>query len=77
MTSRIEPDDAALLAGTDSHPESFATFYRRYERLVLAYLVRRTRDPELAADLCAEVFAAVLGASSRYRPEAPTASRGC
>ncbi len=29
---------------------------------------RRTSDPELAADLGAEVFAAVLASSARYRP---------
>jgi hypothetical protein len=33
-------------------------FYRRHVHAVLAYLLARTRRPELAADLCAEVFAA-------------------
>ena len=68
-----ERSDAVLLAATRLDPESFGEFYRRYERLVLGYFLRRTRDAELAADLCAEVFASALRASSRYRPEAPTA----
>lgn len=37
--------------------------YREYRDLVLAYLLRRTRSPELASDLMMEVFAAALIAS--------------
>jgi RNA polymerase sigma factor (sigma-70 family) len=70
--SREEPD-AVLLAATLTEPEAFAVFYRRYERLVLAYLLRRTGDPEIAADLTAETFASALRSSERYRPLAPTA----
>jgi RNA polymerase sigma factor (sigma-70 family) len=65
--------DAVLLAGTRADPDAFAAFYRRYERLVLGYLLRRTGDPELAADLAAEVFAAALRAAGRYRPQSPSA----
>jgi RNA polymerase sigma factor (sigma-70 family) len=36
---------------------------------VLAYLMRRTRSPELAADLAAETFAAALIGARRYRAE--------
>lgn len=64
-----------LLAGTDfdllrasrSSEDAFVVFYRRYERLVAGWLVRRTRDPELAADLTAEVFAAAYLAAPRFR----------
>jgi RNA polymerase sigma factor (sigma-70 family) len=66
--------DAVLLAGTRADPDAFAAFYRRYERLILGYLLRRTGDPELAADLTAEVFAAALRAASRYRPESSSAA---
>jgi RNA polymerase sigma factor (sigma-70 family) len=65
--------DAVLLAGTRANPDAFAAFYRRYERLILGYLLRRTRNPEVAADLTAEVFASALRAASRYRPESPNA----
>lgn len=60
--------DAQLLAGTSTDPDAFTVFYERYEAAVLGYFVRRTRDPELAADLTAEVFAAVFQAAGRYRP---------
>lgn len=61
-----EPTDAALLAATAQEPEAFATFYRRHVRAVLAYLLSRTRRPELAADLCAEVFATALEDAHRF-----------
>ncbi|MGO8907284.1 MAG: RNA polymerase sigma factor [Solirubrobacteraceae bacterium] len=65
--------DAVLLAGTRADPDAFAVFYRRYERLIVGYMLRRTGDPEVAADLTAEVFARALRAAGRYRPEGPTA----
>jgi RNA polymerase sigma factor (sigma-70 family) len=40
--------------------DGFAALYRRFEAPVLAFALRRTRDPELAADLTAETFAAAL-----------------
>jgi RNA polymerase sigma factor (sigma-70 family) len=66
--------DAELLAATRSEPEAFASFYDRYEASILGYLMRRTRDPEMAAELGAEVFAAALGSATRYQPAGPTAA---
>src|SRR3954447_21485661 len=62
-------DDAALLAATATQPDAFAVFYRRHVKAVLGYCRRRTGAPELAFDLTAEVFAAALTASGRYRAE--------
>ena len=69
-----EASDGELLAATRSRPEAFAAFYDRYETPVVGYFTRRTGDPDVAADLTAEVFAAALGAAHRYRPETPTAA---
>src|ERR1019366_2100590 len=69
-----EAGDGELLAATRSRPDAFAAFYDRYETAVVGYFTRRTGDPEVAADLTAEVFAAALGAAHRYRPVAPTAA---
>jgi RNA polymerase sigma factor (sigma-70 family) len=70
-----DPDvtDDELLAARDA--ASFELFYVRHVSGVLGYFARRTRDPELAADLCAETFAAALASRHRFRPEtAPAAA---
>jgi len=74
----VEPhgdrSDETLLRGCRADPAAFAVFYDRYERAVVGYLARRVRDPELVADLAAEVFASALGAAGRYRASEPTAT---
>jgi RNA polymerase sigma factor (sigma-70 family) len=64
-------DDAELLHATAQDPEAFGALYRRHERAIGGYLMRRVRDPELAADLTAETFAAALIGADRYRGEGP------
>jgi RNA polymerase sigma-70 factor (ECF subfamily) len=61
--------DEQLLAGTRGDPSSFAVFYRRHLDAVVRFHRARVREPELAADLAAETFAAALLASRRYRPD--------
>jgi RNA polymerase sigma-70 factor (ECF subfamily) len=58
--------DAELLKRTKDDAEAFAVFYERWEGPILAWLQRRTKDPELAVDLCGEVFASALGAADRF-----------
>ena len=65
----MDPDDD-LLTRASRDPEAFGAFYRRHEREVLGYFLRRTGEPEVAADLTAETFAAALVAARRYRPGA-------
>jgi RNA polymerase sigma factor (sigma-70 family) len=55
---------AAVVAGDGS---AFAVFYRRYLPRVVPLLMRQTHDREVAADLAAEVFAAVLLSPGRFR----------
>jgi RNA polymerase sigma factor (sigma-70 family) len=64
--------DEQLLSAQDA--ASFELFYCRHVESVLGFFVRRTRDPELAADLCAETFAAALAGRHRFRPEAGAAA---
>jgi RNA polymerase sigma factor (sigma-70 family) len=72
MTGRSSDEQllAAIAAGDGA---SFASFYDRHLPLVLAYLMRQTRDPELCGDLAAEVFAAVMLGAERYQPQRDTA----
>jgi RNA polymerase sigma-70 factor (ECF subfamily) len=65
------PDDE-LLALTTKQPEAFGEFYERHVRAVLAFVRHEGLRTDEALDLTAEVFAAALVASRRYRPgEAP------
>jgi RNA polymerase sigma factor (sigma-70 family) len=64
--------DEQLLSASDA--ASFELFYARHVEPMLGFFARRTRDSELAADLCAETFAAVLAGRHRYRPEAGAAA---
>jgi RNA polymerase sigma factor (sigma-70 family) len=72
-----QQDDAELLRrARDGRPECFETVYGRHNRVVLAFLARRVSQPELAADLLAETFAALLVVvrdPERRLPEAPAA----
>ncbi len=61
--------DDDLLARVRSQPEAFGVFYRRYERAVLGYFMRRVGEPEIAADLAAETFAAALMSVRRFKAE--------
>jgi len=73
--NRRQWSDTALLAAIDARDgAAFAVFYRRHLPAVLAFLVRETRDREVAADLAAEVFAAVLLSCGRYAEHGDSAS---
>jgi RNA polymerase sigma-70 factor (ECF subfamily) len=64
-----------LLTGIAACDErAFSAFYRRHLAMVVGWCVRRTGDPELAADLTAEVFAAVLVSAARYEPTRESAA---
>lgn len=62
--------DGELLAHTTAgEREAFGVLYERRFELVLAFLLKRTRDPEVAMDLAAETFAAALLALATSPPE--------
>jgi RNA polymerase sigma factor (sigma-70 family) len=65
------PSDEDLLLSGD--PEDFGRFYDRYVDMLLGYFARRVTDPEIAADLTAETFAAALVARKRFRRAATPA----
>ena len=71
---RLWSDSALLSAIAARDGAAFAVFYRRHLSTVLAFLMRETRDPETAADLAAEVFAAVLLSASRYSEQGESAT---
>jgi RNA polymerase sigma-70 factor (ECF subfamily) len=67
--TQVDPrSDDELLRQTPEDPEAFGVFYRRHVDAVLAFFRVRTGDPELAADLMAETFAAAMLAAPRFKP---------
>jgi RNA polymerase sigma-70 factor (ECF subfamily) len=68
MTPLPDDDDALLARAAAGDADAFALFYRRHLGAIAHYLLRRTADSDVAADLTAEVFAAALLACHRYRP---------
>lgn len=65
--SDLRTDEQLLVASTHDN-RAFAVFYRRHAERVLRYFAARTAEPELAADLMAETFAAAFIAAHRFRP---------
>lgn len=63
--------DGELLREMAREADAFEELYRRYEVLVAAFLLRRCRDPELAADLTTETFATALLRAASFRDEGP------
>jgi RNA polymerase sigma factor (sigma-70 family) len=61
-------DEELLVAARGGDRAAFEAFYRRNLPVVVAICRAATRSPETAADLTAEVFAAVVQALPRYRP---------
>lgn len=60
---RAEPPVRSI--GTD--PAAFTEFYRAHVDEVTRFVTRRVADPQLAADLTADVFLAVIEAAADYR----------
>jgi RNA polymerase sigma factor (sigma-70 family) len=64
---RTERSDEELLAATARDAEAFGVFYRRHAVAVFRYMLWRTGSVEAAAELSAEVFAAALESSGRFK----------
>ena len=61
--------DEDLLQSTPDDANAFAEFYRRYEKTLVLYFVRRVGAADLAVDLTAETFAAALASAKRFKPQ--------
>jgi len=61
-------DDALLQAAAGGDRDAFAAFYRRWLAPITRYHLRRTGSRELAFDLTAETFAAVVAGCERFDP---------
>jgi len=59
--------DEEIVARAEHDPRHFAPLYRRYAKPIHAFVLRRTGDPEQAADITSQVFTRALAALPRYR----------
>src|SRR5580692_2655121 len=59
-TGETASDGELLQRTRRGERDAFGLLYERRRDLVLAFLMKRTRDPEIAMDLMAETFAAAL-----------------
>ncbi len=67
---RADHTDALRRCATGDE-EAFSAFYRAHLDAVLAFFLRRVGDRELALDLTAETFAAVVVSAGTYGGDAP------
>ncbi len=61
-----------LIAGGDE--EAFSVFYREHLPAVITFFDRRVADRELAFDLAAETFAAVVVSAGAFEPTGPASA---
>ena len=63
--SRPDPPGSTTTAiGRD--PDAFEAFYRRHVREVERFVARRVHDPQVAADLTADIFLALIERADTY-----------
>jgi len=71
----MDMTDGELLAATaEGDAEAFGRFYRRHERQVLGYAIRRCTNASDVADLVAETFLGALGSASRFADDGSEAT---
>jgi RNA polymerase sigma-70 factor (ECF subfamily) len=68
-------DDNDLLVLAARRPEVFGAFYERHAEEILRYFAKRTFDPDAAAELTSETFAAAFVSRARFRPQGVEAVR--
>jgi RNA polymerase sigma factor (sigma-70 family) len=76
MESTADDDHELLRAARCGEAECFGTFFRQHHGVVLAFLARRVDEPEVAADLLAETFAALLTVVRDPRRDLPASPQG-
>jgi len=65
-----DEDAQLMLAYARGEMRAFETLYSRHRAALYRYLVRQSRDPEIANDLFQEVWSRVIVNRSRYEPRA-------
>lgn len=74
ITFRPSRSTSALRASARD-PAAFADFYEAEAARLLVFFARRTCDPQVALDLCAETFAAAFEGRRRFRGDGDEQAR--
>jgi RNA polymerase sigma factor (sigma-70 family) len=73
LSASTSSDGELLRRAAAGDRAAFSELYCRHETIVAGFLVRRTRDPELTADLVSETFAAAIVGARGFRDEGQSA----
>jgi RNA polymerase sigma factor (sigma-70 family) len=68
--------DACDLVRARTDPAAFRAFYDRYSPRIVAFLMHRTYDPEVAVDLASETFAIALERIDQFRGSTAAEEQG-
>jgi RNA polymerase sigma-70 factor (ECF subfamily) len=71
MRAERQGDDDLLRRIAQGDDAAFSKFYRSHLDAIVAFFRRRVGDSELAFDLTAETFAAVIVSAASYKGDAP------
>lgn len=64
----MEEEEVTLILQAKTEPDAFGRLYDRYYQPILGFLISRTRNAEVAKDLCSETFFQALKNIPRYEP---------
>jgi RNA polymerase sigma-70 factor (ECF subfamily) len=62
----IEPESALIARAKAGDVDAIGTLYERYAPQIQRYIASRLGDPQLAEDVCADVFVKVIESLGRY-----------
>lgn len=63
-------DAELMLLYKRGDPAAFETLYRRHNDALYRYLLRLSRDPDIAADVFQDAWSKIISSRHRYRPTA-------
>lgn len=70
MDAAVDSDALLMLAYAHGDLAAFETLYARHRGMLYRFLLRSVRDPHRTDELFQETWSRVIGARSRYQPQA-------
>ncbi|HWU76792.1 MAG TPA: RNA polymerase sigma factor [Rhodanobacter sp.] len=70
MDAAVDPDAQLMLAYAHGDLAAFEALYARHRGMLYRFLLRSVRDPHRTDELFQETWSRVIGARTRYQPQA-------